>query len=72
MKNVILALLALSLSACASTAGPFVTSVSSDGDDGLIVEKCMVKMDPWMSTVSNTECTTVPIKMRTSRKPSSK
>ena len=46
------------ISGCSSHAGPFVTSVSSDGNGGIIVEKCMVKFDPWMSTVNNDQCRT--------------
>jgi hypothetical protein len=53
---------------CASTAGPFITNISSDGDDGLVIEKCMARFDPWMSTVSNTQCTQTPIKLRVSRR----
>jgi len=45
------------ISGCSSRAGPFVTSISSDGRGGLIVEKCMAKFDPWMSTVNNDNCT---------------
>lgn len=48
---------------CASTAGPFVTNISSDGNNGLTIEKCMAKFDPWMSTVSNTECTNTSLKL---------
>ena len=47
----------LVISGCSSRAGPFVTSISSDGRGGLIVEKCMAKFDPWMSTVNNDNCT---------------
>ena len=46
---------------CASTAGPFVTNISSDGQGGLIVEKCMVKFSKWDSTVSNSDCTSMTI-----------
>ena len=44
---------AIIISGCSSRAGPFVTSISSDGRGGLIVEKCMAKFDPWKSTVNN-------------------
>ncbi len=36
----ILACLALALQGCASYAGPFVTGISSDGDNGLNVQSC--------------------------------
>ena len=55
------ALLAFILVGCASRAGPFVTNISSDGRGGLVVEKCMAKFDPWMSTVNNDNCTSTRI-----------
>ena len=47
--------------ACTSSAGPFVTNVSSDGHGNLIVEKCMVELQRQISTVQNSNCTTTPI-----------
>lgn len=41
-----------------TTAGPYVTNISSDGRNGLNVEKCAVKLNAFMGTVSTTECTT--------------
>lgn len=41
-----------------STAGPYITSISSDGRNGLNIEKCSVQMNAFMGTVSNTDCTT--------------
>jgi hypothetical protein len=67
MKKVALGIAMILVSGgCASTAGPFVTSISSDGDDGLVVEKCMAKFDPWMSTVSNTECRSTNLHLKSS------
>ena len=54
--------LALLASSC-TTAGPFVTSISSDGRGNLIIEKSMVKMDAFMGTVSNEGATTTTIKL---------
>ena len=52
MKNVIMSiLLAMSLTAC-TTAGPYVTNISSDGKGGLNIEKCGVKMNAFLGTVS--------------------
>ncbi|WP_049780629.1 hypothetical protein [Nitrosococcus halophilus] len=59
-----LALAGLMLSGCASKAGPFVTNVSSDGDGGLLIEKCMVRLDRMINTVENADCTTSPIKLK--------
>lgn len=56
-KKIILLVVALGISGCASKAGPFVTNISSDGRGGLIVEKCMVRLDRALNTVENAECT---------------
>ncbi len=62
MDKIVIALtVLLALAGCASRAGPFVTSISSDGNGGLVVEKCMAKFDPWMSTVNNDNCTSTNI-----------
>jgi len=52
---------ALVLAGCTSSAGPFVTNVSSDGHGNLIVEKCMIQLQRQISTVENSDCTTTPI-----------
>lgn len=46
-----------------TTAGPFVTSISSDGRGNLIVEKCMVKLNGFTGTVSNESPSTTTIKL---------
>lgn len=53
------------LLACVSctTAGPFVTSISSDGRGNLIVEKSMVEYNSFMGVVSNKATTTSSIKL---------
>ena len=61
-RSVINILLIGFLTAC-TTAGPYVTSISSDGNDGLNVEKCMVQMNAHMSTVSTVSCTSSHIKL---------
>ena len=68
MVNYLLAavMASLALSGCISRAGPFVTSISSDGDGGLVVEKCMAQFDPWMSTVANDQCSTHKIQIGSS------
>lgn len=62
-KFVLLAILLLTVSAC-TNAGPFVTAISSDGNNGLIVEKCQLHMNAFMGTVSNENCTNTQIKVR--------
>lgn len=64
MKQPRVALSALAfLFAGCTTAGPFVTSISSDGRGGLIVEKSMVKYNSFMGTVSNENTTTTTIRL---------
>jgi hypothetical protein len=46
---------------CTSQAGPFVTSISSDGRGGIVVEKCMVSLQRQIATMENTECTNTDI-----------
>ena len=60
MKNISITLIILFLSAC-TNAGPFVTNISSDGNRGLIIEKCQVHMNAFMGTVSNDNCTSTSI-----------
>ena len=52
----------LVLSAC-STAGPFVTNISSAGDNSLTIEKCMVQYNGFTGTISNKECTNTSIRL---------
>lgn len=64
-KNLLAVVIAIfAISGCSSKAGPFVTSISSDGRGGLIVEKCMAKFDPWMSTVNNDNCTSTTMRIQ--------
>jgi len=51
------------LSGC-STAGPFVTSISSDGSGGIIVEKSTVKYNPWTGAISNDQTSTSKIQLK--------
>jgi type IV secretion system protein VirB7 len=60
----VLACAAFALQGCASYAGPFVTSVSSDGNGGLNVQSCMVRLERFTKTVSNANCTTERIRLR--------
>lgn len=46
-----------------TTAGPFVTNISSDGQGNLIIEKSRVKMNAFMGTVSNEGGTTTTIRI---------
>ena len=46
-----------------STAGPFVTNISSDGRGNLIIEKTKVEYNAFTGTVSNEDTTTTTIKV---------
>ena len=61
----LIALAALVLGSACSSAGPFVTNVSSDGNYGLVVEKCTVQFNGFTTTVSTGDCTSHTIKLTT-------
>ncbi len=46
-----------------TTAGPFVTSISSDGRGNLVVEKSLVKLNSFTGTVSNVDPSSTTIKL---------
>ena len=52
MKRLMLLALIILLAGC-STAGPFVTSISSDGRGNLVVEKDSVEFNGWLGVVGN-------------------
>lgn len=53
-----LIVLAATLSAGCSHAGPYVTSISPNGYGQLLIEKCAVEYNWFMGTVSNKGCQT--------------
>jgi type IV secretion system protein VirB7 len=55
--------LAMMVTGC-TTAGPYVTNISSDGNNGLNIEKCAVKLNALMGVVSTAECTSQRIRLR--------
>jgi type IV secretion system protein VirB7 len=55
MKTIILAIFAVIITGCTS-AGPYVTNISSDGANGLNVEKCKVELNAFLGVVSTGEC----------------
>jgi len=63
IRIIVMLALLVSLNAC-TTAGPYVTNISSDGNYGLTVEKCTVHMNAFMGTVSTGDCTSQNIKLR--------
>lgn len=63
MKLNIIVLGLLSVLTGCTSAGPYVTNISSDGRNGLNIEKCSVEMNAWTATVSNSECTSQNVKL---------
>ncbi len=63
MKKYLILPILMLISAC-TNAGPFVTNISADGENGLTIEKCQVHMNAFMGTVSNDNCTTTHIKIK--------
>ena len=57
MRNLILIVIAGMVLAGCTSAGPYVTNISSDGNGGLIIEKCGTDMNAFMGTVSTGNCT---------------
>lgn len=49
MKKILAIAFAALLGAC-TNAGPFVTNISADGNNGLVIEKCQVHMNAFMGT----------------------
>jgi hypothetical protein len=64
MKKLMGILVALVLLQGCTTAGPYVTNISSDGNMGLNVEKCAVHLNAFMGTVSTSECTSQHIQLQ--------
>ena len=50
------------LSGC-TTAGPYVTNISSDGANGLNIEKCKVELNAFLGVVNTGECSNSAIKL---------
>ncbi len=53
-KKIALVLGVVLISGC-TTAGPFVTSISSDGRGGLIVQKGYAEYNMWLGVMGNKE-----------------
>ena len=50
------------LTAC-TTAGPYVTNISSDGANGLNIEKCKVELNAFLGVVNTGECSNSSIRL---------
>ena len=62
-KLILITAIAISVTAC-SSAGPYVTNISSDGNNGLNIEKCMVHFNSFTGNVSIGACTSQSIRLR--------
>jgi type IV secretion system protein VirB7 len=62
MNKLTFLLIAIPLSAC-TTAGPYVTNISSDGNNGLNIEKCKVELNAFLGVVNTGDCITSNIKL---------
>ncbi|PFG11281.1 hypothetical protein [Marinobacter sp. LV10MA510-1] len=63
MKKIAATLLIATAIAGCTTAGPYVTNISSDGNNGLNIEKCAVKMNAFMGTVSTVDCSSQHVRL---------
>ncbi|MDD4914484.1 MAG: hypothetical protein PHW13_05530 [Methylococcales bacterium] len=46
-----------------TTAGPYVTNISSDGANGLNIEKCKVELNAFLGVVNTGDCSNSSIKL---------
>ena len=57
MKLLLTPIVVASFSFGCSTAGPFVTNVSSAGPGKLLIEKCQVELNAFVGYITNKDCT---------------
>jgi len=62
MRKITLLIMVLLLSGC-TTAGPFVSNISSDGKGGLNIEKSRVKLNYWTNGLETCETTNANIQL---------
>jgi hypothetical protein len=46
-----------------TTAGPYVTNISSDGANGLNIEKCKVELNAFLGVVNTGDCSSSSLKL---------
>jgi hypothetical protein len=64
MKKVLIVVAVCAALGGCTTAGPFVTNISSNGSDGLNIEKCSVQMNGFTGAISNKDCISTVIRLR--------
>ncbi|WP_084685329.1 hypothetical protein [Methylotuvimicrobium alcaliphilum] len=62
MKFLLTFLAVIFLTGC-TTAGPYVTNISSDGNNGLNIEKCKVELNAFLGVVNTGDCSSSNIKL---------
>jgi len=46
-----------------TTAGPYVTNISSDGANGLNIEKCKVELNAFLGVINTGDCSNSALKL---------
>jgi type IV secretion system protein VirB7 len=64
MLNIILMIAAISLLFGSSTAGTYVTNISSAGNVELAMESCAIELNPFLGTLIKGECAIQNSKLR--------
>ncbi len=62
LKITFLSISILFFTAC-STAGPYVTNISSDGNGGMNIEKCKVKYNALFDFIDTGDCISSSLKL---------
>ncbi len=63
LSKIMIAVGVASLLAACTTAGPYVTNISSDGANGLNIEKCKVELNAFLGVVNTGECSNSSIRL---------
>ncbi len=63
MRKVVFLSFALIASGCTTSAGPYVTNISSGGEGKLVIEKCMVELNRFITMLSNKDCRSTTIQV---------
>lgn len=63
MKLLTITFFAIAALTGCTTAGPYVTNISSDGNNGLNIEKCKVELNAFLGVVNTGECSNSNIRL---------
>ncbi|WP_340120880.1 hypothetical protein [Methylobacter svalbardensis] len=66
LSKIITAFCITGLLAGCTTAGPYVTNISSDGANGLNIEKCKVELNAFLGVVNTGDCSNSSLKLTSS------